>query len=120
MLRYAWGDPASWEGVGRWVTGLLAQVPRHAEPVRRKAREIMAGLPGRRERLEALADFARRQVRYVAVEVGIGGYRPAPPQQVMERLWGDCKDKAFLLVDLLHEAGIEAYSSPPCFLPGSP
>ncbi|MFY9820849.1 MAG: hypothetical protein WAM82_05670, partial [Thermoanaerobaculia bacterium] len=65
--------------------------------------------PGKRQRLETLVDFARRQVRYVAVEVGIGGYRPAPPQQVMERLWGDCKDKALLLTDLLREAGIEAY-----------
>jgi len=48
-------------------------------------------------------------VRYVAVEVGIGGYRPAPPLDVMTRRWGDCKDKSVLLVDLLNAAGIEAY-----------
>ena len=109
VLRYAWGDAAGWEGVGTWYEGLLVQVPRNAEPVRQKARELIAGLPGKRERLDALAAFARRQVRYVAVEVGIGGYRPHPPQQVMERLWGDCKDKALLLVEMLREAGIEAY-----------
>ncbi len=109
VLRYAWGAAAGWDGVGRWFEGLLTQVPRNAEPVRRKARELMASQATRRQRMEALVDFARRQVRYVAVEVGIGGYRPAPPQQVMERLWGDCKDKALLLTDLLREAGIEAY-----------
>jgi hypothetical protein len=109
MLRYAWGDAGSWDAVGRWFEGLLAPVPRGAEPVRAKARELMAGISDRRQRIAALADFARRQVRYVAVEVGIGGYRPHTPQQVMERLWGDCKDKALLLVDLLKEAGIEAY-----------
>ena len=109
VLRYAWGDLAGWEGVGRWYEGLLSQVARNAEPVRAKARELMANLPHRRQRMEALVEFARRQVRYVAVEVGIGGYRPHPPQQVMERLWGDCKDKALLLVDLLREAGVEAY-----------
>jgi hypothetical protein len=74
-----------------------------------KARELVAGVDDKRRRIAALADFARRQVRYVAVEVGIGGYRPHTPQQVMEQLWGDCKDKALLLVDLLKEAGIEAY-----------
>jgi hypothetical protein len=95
--------------VGGWFEGLLTQVPRNAEPVRRKARELIANLPDKRQRMEALVDFTRRQVRYVAVEVGIGGYRPAPPQQVTERLWGDCKDKALLLTDLLHEAGIESY-----------
>ena len=109
VLRYAWGDLGSWEAVGRWYEGLLAQVPRGAEPVRNKARALIDGVPDKRRRIETLADFARRQVRYVAVEVGIGGYRPNPPQQVIERLWGDCKDKALLLVDLLKEAGIEAY-----------
>ncbi|MFL6258928.1 MAG: DUF3857 domain-containing protein [Thermoanaerobaculia bacterium] len=109
MLRYAWGDAGSWDAVGRWYEGLLTQVPRGAGPVVAKARELVAGVTDKRRRIETLADFARRQVRYVAVEVGIGGYRPHTPQLVMERLWGDCKDKALLLVDLLKEAGIEAY-----------
>ncbi|HET9212231.1 MAG TPA: DUF3857 and transglutaminase domain-containing protein [Thermoanaerobaculia bacterium] len=109
VLRYAWGDAGSWDAVGRWFEELLAPVPRGTEPVRAKARELVAGITDKQRRIEALADFARRQVRYVAVEVGIGGYRPHTPRQVMERLWGDCKDKALLLVDLLKEAGIEAY-----------
>lgn len=109
ILRYAWGDTAGWEKVGTWYERLTAEVPRGTEPVRAKARELTAGLSGRREKLEALLAFARKQVRYVAVEVGIGGYRPHTPQEVLERRWGDCKDKSFLLIDLLREAGIEAW-----------
>lgn len=109
ILRYAWGDTAGWEQVGSWYERLTAEVPRGTEPVRAKARELTAGLSGKREKLEALLDFARRQVRYVAVEVGIGGYRPHTPREVLERRWGDCKDKSFLLIDLLREAGIEAW-----------
>ncbi|MES1211264.1 MAG: transglutaminase domain-containing protein, partial [Acidobacteriota bacterium] len=114
VLRYGWGSAAEassegWNGVGVWYDRLVANVPRNAAPVRDKARELTAGLQTRREKLEALLAFARRQVRYVAVEVGIGGYRPHTPQEVLERRWGDCKDKAFLLVDLLREAGIEAW-----------
>jgi hypothetical protein len=109
VLRYAWGDTAGWEKVGSWYERLTAEVPRGTEPVRAKARELTAGLSGRREKLEALLAFARKQVRYVAVEVGIGGYRPHTPREVLERRWGDCKDKAFLLIDLLREAGIEAW-----------
>jgi hypothetical protein len=45
----------------------------------------------------------------VAVEVGIGGFRPYPPQETLARRWGDCKDKALLLIDLAREVGIEAY-----------
>src|SRR5829696_2310318 len=109
ILRYAWGDTAGWEKVGMWYEGLTAQIPRGTESVRAKARELTASLGGRREKLEALLAFARKQVRYVAVEVGIGGYRPHTPEEVLERRWGDCKDKAFLLIDLLREVGIEAW-----------
>jgi hypothetical protein len=109
VLRYAWGELQGWEGVGRWYDRLVAEVPRNAAAVRDKARELTAGKTSPREKAEALVAFARRQVRYVAVEVGIGGFRPSAPQEVLERRWGDCKDKAFLLVDLLREAGIQAW-----------
>lgn len=109
ILRYAWGEPQGWEGVGRWYDRLVSEVPRNATAVRAKARELAAGKSTPREKAEVLADFARRQVRYVAVEVGIGGFRPSAPEDVLGRRWGDCKDKAFLLVDLLREAGIEAW-----------
>jgi len=113
-LRYAWGakdaaGPAGWEEVGRWYDHLVADVPRDAAPVRAKAKELTAGQTGKREKIAALLTFVRRQVRYVAVEVGVGGYRPHTPQDVLDRRWGDCKDKAFLLIDLLREAGIEAW-----------
>lgn len=109
VLRYAWGEAGTWEKVGGWYERLVAGVPMGAAPVRDRAREIAGNLPDRRRKLEALLDFVRRQVRYVAVEVGIGGYRPHAPQEVLERRWGDCKDKAFLLVDLLRDSGIEAW-----------
>jgi transglutaminase-like putative cysteine protease len=109
VLRYGWGEGGTWEAVGGWYERLVAGVPMGAAPVRDRAREIAGSLPGRREKLEALLDFVRRQVRYVAVEVGIGGYRPHTPQEVLERRWGDCKDKAFLLMDLLRDSGIEAW-----------
>jgi hypothetical protein len=109
VLRYAWGPLATWPGVGRWYQGLVAGVPHGAAPLRRKAAEIAGGIAGRRQKIEALAAFARKDVRYVAVEVGIGGYRPAAPEDTMTRRWGDCKDKSVLLVDLLEAAGVEAY-----------
>ena len=109
VLRYGWGDTAAWGDVGRWYDELIAGLPRQSEPVRRQARELTASARTQREKLAALLGFTARQVRYVAVEVGIGGYRPFAPDKVLERRWGDCKDKALLLVDLLREVGIEAY-----------
>ncbi len=109
VLRIAWGTARTWGDVGRWYQHLIQDVPRGSETVRAAAREAAEGAESPRARLEALLDFVRRQVRYVAVEMGVGGYRPTPPAEVLERRWGDCKDKALLLVDLLADAGIEAH-----------
>jgi len=42
------------------------------------------------------------------MEMGINGHKPHPPAQVLKRRYGDCKDKALLLVSLLRATGIEA------------
>ncbi len=45
-------------------------------------------------------------VRYVAIEIGIGGYQPHPATDIFRARYGDCKDKATLLSTMLHEVGI--------------
>ncbi|MEM7585207.1 MAG: transglutaminase domain-containing protein, partial [Acidobacteriota bacterium] len=109
ILRFAWGEDASWSGVGSWYSDLLRDVPRDAASVRQLSGELTAGLEEPRQRLESLLSFVRKKVRYVAVEIGIGGFRPTAPVDVLARRWGDCKDKSLLLIDLLKAAGIEAH-----------
>ena len=109
VLRIAWGAARTWAGVGRWYEGLVKDVPRGSEPVRAAALKAVQGAATPRDRLAALTELVRRSVRYVAVEMGVGGYRPTPPAEVLERRWGDCKDKSLLLVDLLADVGIEAH-----------
>ena len=46
--------------------------------------------------------------RYVGLEFGIHGYKPYKVTQVLARRFGDCKDKASLMVALLREVGIDA------------
>src|SRR5439155_21618233 len=45
-------------------------------------------------------------VRYVAIELGIGGYQPHLADEVLKNRYGDCKDKVCLLLSLLAAAGI--------------
>lgn len=107
VLHYAWRGDDDWAAIGRWYGELLVGLPRAEPAVRAAARDEI--VDDRRRTLEALTGFVQQQVRYVDVEVGIGGFRPSPPHEVLDRRWGDCKDKALLLVDLLAEAGIAAH-----------
>lgn len=49
------------------------------------------------------------EVRYLGIEVGMGRRRPNPPTVVFARRYGDCKDKATLLVSILRAAKIVAH-----------
>lgn len=109
VLRYAWGPERDWSGVGTWYDALLASVPRSSEAVRVRSTGLAAAGASAPEVLEALTAFVRQAVRYVAIEVGVGELRPAPPETVLERRWGDCKDKALLLRELLEVRGIAAH-----------
>jgi len=109
ILRFAWGEEATWAQVGHWYEGLIAPTPPDSGAVGNRARELTAGRENRRERLASLLGFVRGKVRYVAADAGIDGHRPTAPREVLDRQWGDCKDKALLLVAMLREAGVEAW-----------
>jgi transglutaminase-like putative cysteine protease len=59
--------------------------------------------------LLAASRFVQDEVRYVGLELGLGRRRPAPASVVLKRRYGDCKDKAALLIALLAAGGIEAH-----------
>ena len=51
----------------------------------------------------------QKDIRYAGVEVGEGSIIPRPPKTVLQNKYGDCKDKATLLVAMLREAGLSAH-----------
>jgi hypothetical protein len=60
-------------------------------------------------KLDALYSYVSRNIRYVAIEIGKGGYQPHQAADVFKYKYGDCKDKANLLITMLNKIGIRAY-----------
>lgn len=98
----------SWDDLGRWYHGLIRDQFDLDEETRKLAREITAGKKTEREKVEAVYDWVIKNTRYVALEFGIYGYKPRRCVQTVTRGWGDCKDKATVIVTLLKELGIPA------------
>jgi hypothetical protein len=66
-------------------------------------------LPSDREgRIRAIVKRLHHEVRYTGVEFGAAQLTPQRPAEVIKRHYGDCKDKATLLVAMLRSAGIPA------------
>lgn len=99
---------STWNDVGAWFWGLSKDQIDSDEDLRKKVAEVTKGKSSDLEKTRAIYDYVVQRTRYVALEFGIEGFRPRRSTQTLARGWGDCKDKAALLVSMLHEAGIEA------------
>ena len=78
--------------------------------IKQKVAELTAGISDPLEKIRALAAFTQRQIRYAAIEIGIGGHQPHAAGDVLGHRYGDCKDKATLLNTMLQEIGIDSYN----------
>jgi len=103
-----WSDFASWGDVARWAERLYA-APSMLSPALRGAVDAVARTtPQDDERVVAVLRLVQREVRYLGVEIGAGTHAPSAPDVVYARRWGDCKEKALLMVTMLRALGIDA------------
>src|SRR2546427_9387971 len=102
-------SPITWADLARWYAGLTSG--RYAlNP------ELETQLAGHVKDAHTLDDSLRavhrwvsEDFRYVSLSLGIGGYLPRLPAQVLETRYGDCKDKATLFIALVRRLGLTAY-----------
>jgi hypothetical protein len=98
---------ASWKDVARWYHQLSQDRRKGGRGVKELSDELTQGAVNEREKLRRIFEWVRDQIRYVAVEIGIGGYQPHAAEEVCVNRYGDCKDMSALLCALAEEAGIE-------------
>ena len=104
----AYSSYADWNAVARWAQTLYV-LPKTLSPeLEAQVARIAKAEQGKAERMLAVLRFVQSEVRYLGVEVGVNSHLPNPPSLVFERRFGDCKDKALLMVALLARLGIDA------------
>lgn len=102
---------ASWQAAGQWYARLVADaLPQRGVDavVREQALRLTRGLASDEAKVRAIHAYVARQIRYVGLEFGIHSLKPHAVREVLDRRFGDCKDKATLLVALCREVGIDA------------
>src|SRR5690242_9701172 len=100
---------ASWKNIGLWYYGLTQASLTSSPQIKQEVAALTAGAPNPVGKIKALTEYMQRQIRYVAIEIGIGGFQPHSAVDVFNNQYGDCKDKATLLLSMLREIGVDAY-----------
>ena len=97
-----------WAELARWATALYQGDESLPADFAARLDAIAKASPAAADRLTEAARFVQDNIRYVGEELGEGSYVPRRPKTVLARGYGDCKDKALLLVVALRRLGIEA------------
>lgn len=98
-----------WSDFGSWYSQLSSTVRDASPAMQQKIQELAPGNLPLLERIKALASFAQHEVRYVAVEIGVGGFKPHSAGDIFTHRYGDCKDKATVLSSMLAQIGVKSY-----------
>ena len=114
----SWYDPyptiilsefRSWKEVNDWALELFAPTVTMSQGLLVKINEIKTSHSTDEARVLAAVRFVQDDIRYMGFEMGVNSHKPHSPAQVLQQRFGDCKDKSYLLCQLLRGLGIEAY-----------
>ncbi len=96
----------TWQSIGEWYQSISKDRLVATPEIAAKANELAGDKTDFYDKTEAIAEFVQKQVRYFAIEMGIGGYQPHYAGDIFRNRYGDCKDKATLLTAMLSTVGI--------------
>jgi hypothetical protein len=108
------GGPASnafadWWQMGNWYLNLTNGRYDASPEIKQQAAALTTAAQTPLQKMQMLAYFVQHDIRYVAIELGIGGWQPHPATEVFAHRYGDCKDKATLMRSMLREIGVDSY-----------
>lgn len=100
---------ATWNDMGQWYSGVVGERDASTAPIKQEVNSLIASDKDSLAKMQAVAEFIQREIRYVGIELGIGGWQPHSAADVFTNRYGDCKDKATLTIAMLRSFGIDAY-----------
>ena len=105
----AFSTGAAWQEVARRYTEIVEKQIGDTAAVQPFVRSAIGKSSDRHEIVSKALAAIQKNIRYAGIEVGEGSIVPRAPKDVLALKYGDCKDKATLLVAMLRAAGIPAH-----------
>ncbi|WP_341842489.1 transglutaminase domain-containing protein [Chitinophaga caseinilytica] len=91
-----------------WYHSLVAAVDNDRDAVKSTAAAIVKNKSTDLDKIKAIYTWMQENIRYIAFENGIAGFKPATAQDVLAKKYGDCKGMANLTREMLASLGFDA------------
>jgi len=99
----------AWKPVSDVMYKAYRDAAEPSEAIRKLALKITEKAVSDEEKIKALYYYMDKNIKYIFAHLGRGGYVPHRSQEIMNQMYGDCKDQTTLLISMLKAVGIEAY-----------
>jgi hypothetical protein len=103
------GDISSWQNYGKWVYDLNKDVCTLSSQRVAEIKKMTDSVKTDKEKAKFLYEYLQKSMRYVSVDLGIGGYKPFDANFVDQKKYGDCKALANYMYALLKAVDIKSY-----------
>jgi hypothetical protein len=102
------GDMSSWKNFGSWINNLYSKTTTLPEEKKQVYREMVKQAATDKEKAAILYNYMQNNMRYVSIQLGIGGLRPFPASFVDDKKYGDCKALSNYLKSALEAVGVKS------------
>ncbi|MBT1704732.1 transglutaminase-like domain-containing protein [Chryseosolibacter indicus] len=92
----------------RWYAGIVKQVNNDPGALKAEVTRLTASAKTAEEKIKNIYYWVQDNIKYIAFEDGISGFRPEAAQTVLHNRYGDCKGMANLTKEMLKVAGFDA------------
>ena len=94
----------------KWYSSLVTNINKtDQEALKLKTLELIKDKKTEIEKAKVIYDWVQENLNYVAFEDGMGGFVPREASEIFTRKFGDCKDMANIINEMLHYAGLKSY-----------
>lgn len=98
----------SFDHMYKWCKSKVDLVDNDHAVIAQLAKEITKNSGSDEDKINALLNWVQNNIRYIAFEYGIQGFKPDEAQSVVRKKYGDCKGMSNLLKCLLQAEGFDA------------
>lgn len=91
-----------------WYRKLVEEIGNDPKVIKEKTLDITKGISSDDEKVKTIYQWVQDNIRYIAFEDGIMGFKPAKAQDVLSKKYGDCKGMANLLTEMLRAINLDA------------
>jgi hypothetical protein len=103
------GNISTWQNFGKWIQSLNADVCTLSHKRVEELQKLTANFKTDKEKAKFLYEYMQQNMRYVSVQLGVGGLKPFAANFVDEKKYGDCKALSNYMAAMLKAVNIPSY-----------